>query len=49
MDATVDVDGGTLFCHRCHFSENEGTAIKATGADSLVGLSFSKCVCGTVQ
>ena len=32
------------YSHRCHFSENEGTAIKAAGADSLVGLSFSKCV-----
>lgn len=40
--AMVDVAGGTLYCHRCHFTENEGTAIKATGEDSLVGLSFSK-------
>lgn len=46
-DATIDVEGGQLYCHRCHFTENTGTAIKATGADSLVGLSFSKFVNNT--
>jgi hypothetical protein len=45
VDATVDVEGGTLYCHRCHFTENEGTAIKATGADSLVGLRYVFCCC----
>ena len=47
LDATVDVEGGTLFCHRCHFSENQGTAIAAKGADSLVGLNFAKFVNNT--
>lgn len=40
--ATIDVQGGTLHCHRCHFTANDGTAIQAAGEASLVGLSFSK-------
>ena len=41
----VEVEGGTMYCHRCYFVENEGMKmITASGPESLVGLSFSRFI-----
>jgi len=41
----VEVEGGTMYCHRCYFIENTGMKIiTASGPESLMGLSFSRFI-----